>query len=98
MCPSTSGPFAPVEMGVLLIFREVLRDPLFVLSPGLRTGAHPAWDSFANVEILMRCEETWNIRFTSAEVDRMLDIGQLVQTIASKTGLGPGAPVPAAHA
>jgi acyl carrier protein len=73
-----------VLVEVQTIFRDVLRDTRLVLDLDMQTGSHPAWDSFANVEILMRCEEVWHLRFSSAEIDRMLDIRQLVTVIASK--------------
>ena len=87
----TATPIDNYPQAVLLevqkIFREVLRDTRLVLDLDMQTGSHPAWDSFANVEILMRCEEFWHLRFSSAEIDRMLDIRQLVSVIASKISM-----------
>lgn len=68
------------------ILRNVLKDPDFALRFEMATGAHPNWDSIANVEILLSCEEYWNILFSSAEIDRMRTIDDIIDVVAGKRG------------
>lgn len=74
----------PVFAGVQEIFRAQLNDPAIELRPEMRTGALDGWDSFANVEILLACEEKWNIRFKAAEIDELRSVGDLVRAIEAK--------------
>lgn len=67
-----------------IIFREVLKDSDLILSQNMVTGDHPAWDSFANVEILLAVESRWSIQFSSKEIDRIRSIGDLLAAISSK--------------
>ena len=47
-----------------------------------------AGNSFKQIEIIMASEEEWNIRFTTRELDGLRCVGDLVRTIAAKTGGG----------
>lgn len=68
------------------IFRNELHNPAIVLEPDMRTGAIEGWDSFANVEILLACEERWGFRFSAAEIDRMRTFGDLLAAVAARIG------------
>ena len=68
------------------IFRDVLRDPGFVPMPEMETGAHPGWDSIANVEILIRCEERWDFEFGTSEIDVIRSFGDLTRAVAARAG------------
>ncbi len=68
------------------LFRDVLKAPGLTLAPEMETGAHPNWDSMANVEILLRCEERWGFEFGSAEIDRIRSFGDLADAIAARAG------------
>jgi acyl carrier protein len=50
----------------------------------MKTGDIPGWDSFKNVEILLACENKFNIRFRSKEIDSMRTVGDLVAAIELK--------------
>ena len=68
------------------IFHDVfLRDDL-TLTPELTAPDVPGWDSFKQIEIIMASEEAWKIRFTTRELDALRCVGDLVRTIAAKTG------------
>ena len=68
------------------LFRDVLRAPDLVLTPDMETGAHPNWDSIANVEILISCEERWGFEFGSAEIDKIRSFGDLTDAIVARVG------------
>jgi len=70
------------------IFHDVfLRDDL-TLTAELNAKEVRGWDSFKQIEIIMACEEAWKIRFTTRELDALRSVGDLVRTIAAKTGGG----------
>ena len=70
------------------IFHDVfLRDDL-TLTPDLSAKDVQGWDSFKQIEIIMASEEQWKIRFSTRELDALRSVGDLVRTIAVKTGGG----------
>jgi acyl carrier protein len=70
------------------IFHDVfLRDDL-TLTAELNAKDVQGWDSFKQIEIIMASEEQWKIRFTTRELDALRCVGDLVRTIAAKTGGG----------
>jgi acyl carrier protein len=70
------------------IFHDVfLRDDLALIAE-LAAKDVPGWDSFKQIEIIMASEEQWKIRFSTRELDALRCVGDLVRTIAAKTGGG----------
>jgi acyl carrier protein len=70
------------------VFHDVfMRDDL-VLKPDLTAKQVQGWDSFKQIEIIMASEEAWKIRFSTRELDELRCVGDLVRTIAAKTGGG----------
>ena len=70
------------------IFQDVfLRDDL-TLSAETSAKDVAGWDSFKQIEVIMASEEQWKIRFSTRELDGMRCVGDLVRTIAAKTGGG----------
>jgi acyl carrier protein len=66
------------------IFRDVfLRDDL-VLSPELSANDVSGWDSLKQIEILIAVQEHFRIKFRTADLDNMNNIGDLVRVIAAK--------------
>jgi acyl carrier protein len=70
------------------IFHDVfLRDDL-TLNAETSAKDVAGWDSFKQIEIIMASEEHWRIRFSTRELDALRCVGDLVRTIAAKTGGG----------
>jgi acyl carrier protein len=79
---------AEIYPALTTIFHDVfLRDDL-TLTPELTAKDVQGWDSFKQIEIIMASEEEWKIRFSTRELDGLRCVGDLVKTIASKTGGG----------
>lgn len=79
---------ADIYPALTTIFRDVfLRDDL-TLTPELTAKDVLGWDSFKQIEIVMACEEKWGIRFSTRELDALRCVGDLVRTIAARTGSG----------
>jgi acyl carrier protein len=82
---ATEGEIYPA---LTTIFHDVfLRDDL-TLSAGMSAKDVAGWDSFKQIEIIMASEEAWKIRFSTRELDELRCVGDLVRTIAAKTGGG----------
>jgi acyl carrier protein len=71
--------------GLTLIFRDVfLRDDL-QLTPTLSASQVEGWDSMKQIEIVMATEERFAIKFSTRELDRLRNVGDLLSAIANKT-------------
>jgi acyl carrier protein len=82
---ATEGEIFPA---LTTIFHDVfLRDDL-TLSAETSAKDVAGWDSFKQIEIIMASEEQWKIRFSTRELDALRCVGDLVRTIAAKTGGG----------
>jgi len=82
---ATEGEIYPA---LTTIFHDVfLRDDL-TLSAEMSAKDVAGWDSFKQIEIIMASEEAWKIRFSTRELDELRCVGDLVRTIAAKTGGG----------
>ena len=68
------------------IFHDVFMRDDIKLSPELTAKGVQGWDSFKQIEIIMASEEHWKIRFATRELDALRTVGDLVRTIAAKTG------------
>ena len=80
---ATEGEIYPA---LTTIFHDVfLRDDL-TLSAETNAKDVQGWDSFKQIEIIMASEEQWKIRFSTRELDALRSVGDLVRTIAAKTG------------
>lgn len=77
---------AAVRSELERLFRRVLVAPDLPLHDAMETGAHPNWNSIANVEILIGCEEIWGFEFATSEIDRIRTFGDLVDAVAAKLG------------
>ena len=76
----TTGIYAALDE----IFRDVfLRDDL-VLTPGLCAADVAGWDSFKQIEIIIAAEQRFGIKFTTRELDRLGNVGDLVAVIAAR--------------
>lgn len=78
-------PFDAIYARLTDVFREVFEDPDLVLRPEITARDVPGWDSGKMIEILMATEEAFGITFTSREVDTMLRVGDLAETLNRKT-------------
>lgn len=67
-----------------IIFEHIFNVNNINISLNTPIGGLEGWDSFKNVEILIACEDNFNIRFSSQEIDSIASIGSLVQLIEKK--------------
>ncbi len=77
---------AEVETALTAIFRRALKQPDATFRRAMETGAYVGWDSIANVEILISCEERWGFEFDAHEIDGIRTYGTLVDAILRHVG------------
>ncbi|MBS0561178.1 MAG: acyl carrier protein [Proteobacteria bacterium] len=67
------------------IVRDVLDAPDLAIGPDTTADDVPGWDSFAHINIVVATEARFGIRFGTAEVETLHNIGDLVALVARKT-------------
>jgi acyl carrier protein len=77
-------PEAQIYAGLSEIFEDVfLRDDIR-LHRGLSAKDVEGWDSFKNIEIIMATEKRFKMKFTSAELDRLESLGDIVAIVLKR--------------
>ncbi|WP_255468762.1 acyl carrier protein [Reyranella sp. CPCC 100927] len=70
--------------GLAEIFADVFMRDDIPLSAALSAADVADWDSFKQIEIVMATEERFGVKFTSAELDNMRQLGDLVRIVAAR--------------
>ena len=70
------------------VFRDVLGRDDLQLRPDLTAKDVPEWDSFAHVNIIVAAEMRFGIKFMTAELERMRNVGEFAALIESKLAAG----------
>lgn len=66
------------------VFRDVFDDEDLIIRPEMTAKDVPAWDSFNHINLIVAIEAEFGIRFTSAEVTGMKNVGELVKMLNKK--------------
>jgi acyl carrier protein len=66
------------------LFRDLFDDDSIVLTPETTAADIPGWDSFNHINLMVACEARFGIKFNTAEIESLHNVGHLVQVIASK--------------
>lgn len=69
---------------VTQIIHDVFDDPTIAVTSELSAHDVEAWDSLTHVNLILAAEQEFNVRFSSMEVARMRNVGDLVSLILSK--------------
>lgn len=68
------------------IFRDLFDDESLVLNPETTAADVPGWDSFNHINLIVATEQKLGIRFNTAEIESLRNVGHFVEVIQSKTG------------
>lgn len=66
------------------IFRNLFDDDSIVLTPETTAADIPEWDSFNHINLIVATEVRFGIKFKTAEIESLHNVGHLVDIIASK--------------
>ena len=67
------------------IFIEILDNEKIVLRDQTTADEVAEWDSLTHIQLVVAVEKRFGIRFTSGEIQRWKNIGELIDTIGAKT-------------
>jgi len=66
------------------IFREVLDEDSLVLRDDLTADQVESWDSLNHIDLIVAVERNFKIRFTTAEITSLKNVGELVNLVQRK--------------
>jgi acyl carrier protein len=69
------------------IFHDVFDDNLIVLTPKTSAADIDGWDSLAHIDLVVAIEAAFGVRFTSAELETMNQVGDIVMLVQEKQKL-----------
>lgn len=69
------------------IFRRIFENPSISLQPSMTADDIPGWDSMANIMLAAEIEHQFNVKFKTAEMEELRDIGQLLALIRSRVAV-----------
>ena len=70
------------------VFQEVFENDELRLSDGMSQSTLPAWDSFAQVKLVIGLEEEFAVKFTTEEVVKASSVTDLKTILAAKGQAG----------
>jgi len=65
---------------------DVLRDPTIKLTRETTAKDIKNWDSLHHIEIVLAVEKRFKIKFNFAELQKFKNVGQMCDSIVTKTG------------
>ena len=66
------------------IFRDVLSNDTLTLTPETSAEDVPGWDSFNHINIVVATEVKFGIKFKTAELEQLKNVGEFVALIERK--------------
>lgn len=67
------------------IYQEVFDDESIVLEENMTSDDIEQWDSITNLRLIMQIEKNFEIKFTTAEMKNMKNVGILINLVFDKT-------------
>jgi acyl carrier protein len=66
------------------LFRDVFDDDTIVVTPALTARDVETWDSLSNIRLMVGIEQEFGIRFETAEIAGLPNVGALVDVINAR--------------
>jgi acyl carrier protein len=66
------------------LFRDLFADDTIVLTPQTTAADIEGWDSFNHLSVIVSAETRFGVRIKTTEIDKLANVGELVQAIQSK--------------
>jgi acyl carrier protein len=66
------------------LFHDVFDDDGIVLSDTMTAKDVERWDSLNHINLIVAIEQRFHVKFSTAEVARMANVGELVDTLVGK--------------
>jgi acyl carrier protein len=68
------------------VFQDVFDDDSIVIRPDLSAKDVDDWDSLAHIRLMLTVEKAFGVEFSTSEIGRLKNVGELAELIRSKTG------------
>lgn len=75
---------ADVLKALTPVFHDVFDDDSIVLSPEMTANDIDGWDSQTHVMLTVAAEQRFGIKFRTAELESLRNVGQFAQVICAK--------------
>lgn len=69
------------------IMRDLLDDDDIVMTSDTTSADVDGWDSVLHISLVIAIEQRFKVKFQTAELEELKNVGQLVHLIAAKKGL-----------
>ena len=66
------------------IFEDVFDEDSIVVTPELSAKDVDGWDSLAHIRLMLTVEKAFKIKFSTSEVGKLQNVGELVRLIEGK--------------
>jgi acyl carrier protein len=66
-------------------FQDVFGDPGIVITDAMTADDIEEWDSLTHINLIVALERKFRIKFTTGEVNKMRNVGDLISLIRNKT-------------
>ena len=73
-----------IYAGVNRILRDLFRDEDIEAGPATTAEDIPGWDSFNHVNLIVAVEGRFGIKFRTAELETLRNVGEMVRLIETK--------------
>lgn len=73
-----------IQLRLTDIFQSVFDDPDLRLTAAMTAMDVPEWDSLSHITLIVAIEREFRIRFTTAEVAGLMNVGDLADRIRKK--------------
>lgn len=70
-----------------VVFQDVFDDDAIVPTPTMTAKDVEGWDSLTHIRLIVSVEKQFSVRFTTAEIGRVENVGDFVSLIEQKTAL-----------
>jgi len=66
------------------VFRDVFDDADIQPHPAMTATEVPEWDSFNHITLIVAIEARFGVKFSTAELESMRNVGQMAELITAK--------------
>ena len=73
-----------IYQDLMALFRDVFDDESIIIGAGTTAEDIAGWDSQAHVTLVVATEERFGIRFRTAELEQLHNVGDFVRLIETK--------------
>ncbi len=76
--------YAEIDTRLTGIFRDIFDDDSIELRPDMTAADIADWDSFNHINLIVATEAKFSVKFQTAEIESLKNVGHLKDLIAKK--------------